>query len=333
MILVGYKSAEHVGEMIQFINSKNIKFFGGIYPGLLVGNKSYAEGFLVQRYEPLYSSVVLPYMMRFKLKLEEVKDCTALVLIDGLTDKFKELTETVYERLGGAVKYIGGGAGYYDLKQRPSIFNNSGLHKDALYICIVKGELQLAVKHGWNKLSGPYTITEAKGNVLSKLDGYNAFDIYRDIIEDEERITLYREDFFIHAKDHPFGIIQKGQYDMVVRDPISLDESNEIICVADIPEDSQAYILKGNENTLLSSSLEIAEHCSKNAPNKYIPLLFDCISRAMFLGERFEEELSNIQNKMEYPVEGALSIGEIASQRNGNIIIHNKSTILGLLTQ
>lgn len=59
--------------------------------------------------------------------------------------------------------------------------------------------------------------------------------------------------------------------------------------------------------------------------------LSDCISRAMFLEERFEEELQNIQAKMKYPVEGALSFGEIASKRNGELAIHNKSTVLGLL--
>lgn len=59
--------------------------------------------------------------------------------------------------------------------------------------------------------------------------------------------------------------------------------------------------------------------------------LSDCISRAMFLEERFEEELQNIQAKMKYPVEGALSFGEIASKRNGELVIHNKSTVLGLL--
>ena len=51
----------------------------------------------------------------------------------------------------------------------------------------------------------------------------------------------------------------------------------------------------------------------------------------MFLEDRFEEELENIQSKLDYPLEGVLSIGEIASNSNGQIEIHNKSTVLGLL--
>ena len=162
-------------------------------------------------------------------------------------------------------------------------------------------------------------------------DNYSAFEVYKDVIEDHEHIRLLRGDFFIYAKDHPFGILQDNRVDVIVRDPIAVNEDDEIICVADIPKNSQVYVLEGNSNTLLSSSLQIAEYCASIAPKKYIPFLFDCISRAMFLEERFEEELKNIQSKLTFEVEGALSIGEIASQNDGKLVIHNKSTILGLL--
>ncbi len=131
-------------------------------------------------------------------------------------------------------------------------------------------------------------------------------------------------------KDHPFGIAQKDQTD-VVRDPIALGNNNEIICVANIPQDCDIYVLKGDTQTLLDSSLQIAEQCSSKVQGEYIPLLFDCVSRAMFLEDDFEQELENIQNNLAFPVEGALSIGEIASKTDGQIEIHNKSTVLGLL--
>lgn len=51
----------------------------------------------------------------------------------------------------------------------------------------------------------------------------------------------------------------------------------------------------------------------------------------MFLEDGFEEELSNIQNKLKYTVEGAVSIGEISTDKKGELVIHNKSTVLGLI--
>lgn len=330
MILVGDNSSEDVAEMSDYLNSKNIRFFGGIYPSLLVGSKSKRSGFIVQKYQPVYSGLVFPFITDIDIKPEDVKGCTAIVLVDGRSSQMKDLTDTLYRKVGNCVTYIGGGAGFYDLVQRKCIFDNNGMYENALYVCIVKYTSYFAVEHGWKRLEGPFIATKTENNTLCCLDNYNAFDVYKSVIEDIERITLCKSDFFMFAKDHLFGI-RKDDASIIVRDPVDVNENDEIICVADIPEGSEVYILKGDTDTLLASSMEIAEMCSKNAPPRYIPLLFDCISRAMFLEDRFEEELSNIQNKLKYRVEGALSIGEIVTLKSGEIEIHNKSTIVTLL--
>lgn len=330
MLLVGEDSSKDLDELMTYLKDKNINFFGGIYSKLLVGSTACSEGYIIQKYEPIYDALVFPHLMRFKLDSQSLEGSTAIVLVDGLSSMMKDLTDTIYNKVGKSTKYIGGGAGFYDLVQRPCIFDNSGIHKDALYICIVKSEVTLAVNHGWKKLDGPFFVTKSRDNVLCTLDNYRAFDVYRDVIEDIEGIRVGKEDFFTFAKDHPFGISTTGS-SLIVRDPISVNEDYEITCVADIPYDSQLYVLKGDTNSLLSSSLEIVKKCSANAPSSYVPLLFDCISRAMFLNEYFDEELKNIQDNLKYPIEGALSIGEISSHTNGELVIHNKSTILGLL--
>ncbi|MBC2581754.1 hypothetical protein HGI79_15960 [Clostridium sp. DJ247] len=63
------------------------------------------------------------------------------------------------------VKYVGGGADFYDLEHRPCIFDNKGLFKDVLYVCIVKFDCKIAVKHGWNKLEGLFTVEESRDNI------------------------------------------------------------------------------------------------------------------------------------------------------------------------
>lgn len=331
MVLTADRSADDVPKLIDYMNSRNISFFGGIYPALLVGNNTERQGFIIQKFEPIYCSMVLPYLMSFKLDATSLHGSTAIVLADGLSNKFKDLTDTVFNKIGKGVKYIGGGAGFYDLNHRPCIYDNKGLYKDVLYICIIKAHLRLAVEHGWQKMLGPYLVTRSEGNVLIEIANQNAFEFYNDVIEGIENIRLSKEDFFSFAKEHPFGIDEEGQQNFYVRDPIYVNENNEIVCVANIPEGSDLYILKGNLSSLLGSSMIIAEYCAKRAPARYLPLLFDCISRAMFLEEHFNLELSYIQKLLNCTLEGALSIGEIASQNTGKLIIHNKSTILGLL--
>ncbi|NTV91533.1 MAG: FIST domain-containing protein [Clostridiales bacterium] len=332
MIMVGDKSEASVYEMMWYLKEKNISFFGGIYSGLLVGNKNYREGYVVHKVKPVFSALVLPHMMRFKHDPAEFAGCTAIVVVDGLSGSMKVLTDTLFDKLGTNVTYVGGGAGFYDMKHRKCVFSNDGLFEDALFVCIVKNETRLAVEHGWEKLEGPFFVKESIDNVLVKLDIDSAFEVYRHVIEEEERITLFKDDFFIYAKDHPFGIVQKDG-SIVVRDPISTTETGEIICVANIPEGSDVYVLKGDAETLLASSKKITSVSPVSPGKKYIPFLFNCISRAMFLEDRFSEELSNIQKNLDYLLEGALSIGEIATGHDGKIIIHNKSTVMAYMEE
>ena len=332
MILAGYKSADDVNEVREFLNEKGIKFFGGIYPGLLTGNENKDHGFIAERFQPVFSSIVLPHMMIFKDDPVSLEGYTALVLVDGLSPHMKALIDTLFDKMGAHVSYLGGGAGFYDLKQRPCIFDNKGIYQDVLYVCVIPSPCFSGVRHGWKKLMGPFSVDRSIDNVLISLDGDNAFEVYKEVIEAEEHMTLFREDFFSIAKDHPFGIVQDDG-SIIVRDPICLNDDYEIVCVADIPVDSEVFVLKGDVDSLLSSSLEIAELCTERAPDHHMPLLFNCISRAMFMEDKFEEELSNIQAKLKPIVQGALSIGEIASKRNGDIVIHNKSTVLGLVAK
>jgi hypothetical protein len=331
MIYVGDGCEKEVQDMMNYLNSKNILFFGGIYSKLLVGDRSLSKGYIVNKVKPVYCSMVLPNLMRFNKELDKDEQYTALVIADGLSSNFKELTDTVYEKMGNKVKYLGGGAGFYNLNHKPCIFDNDGISMDSLYLCIIKSDSKIAVEHGWNILKGPFNVTEANENVLSELDGESAFEKYKEILEDETGLAIYKEDFFTYAKEYPFGIMNGTNLELVVRDPIAVNDDSDIVCVADIPKDSNLFILSGNSRTLLEASLTIADKCSKIAPKKYKSLLFDCISRGMFLEENFAIELANIQNRMNCTVEGALSIGEIASKSDGSIVIHNKSTVIGLI--
>ncbi|NLM13499.1 MAG: FIST domain-containing protein [Candidatus Methanofastidiosa archaeon] len=331
MIMVGEESSVFINELIGYLNSKGINFFGGIFPSLLIETQHTREGFIVHKYSSLFTSLVAPNLLPIDIELEKINHCTAILLADGLSSKMKELTDTIYNKIGNRVTYVGGGAGFFDLIHRPCIFNSEGIFEDVAIICIVPHKTVLSVKHGWEKLAGPFSVTKSNENTLSELDCRNAFDVYQEIIENEEDLILYGTDFFEVAKDHPFGIVKNTGQELVVRDPIALNEKDEIICVADVPESSLIYVLKGNKDTLLNASLEVVKECSINAPVKYNPLLFDCISRAMFLEGLFNQELVNIQSKLRFPLEGALSIGEIASLKNGIIEIHNKSSVLGLL--
>ncbi len=331
MILVGEASYDCISEIIEYCNQKTIRVFGGVFAELLVGGKARSDGFIVNIFNAVCCSRVLPLTFRINASIQPDKQYTAIVLADGLSEHLKDLTDIVFNKFGNSVKYIGGGACFFNFDRNPCIFDNSGLYKDALYVCVIEKEILVAVEHGWKKLQGPLSVTSSNGNELIEINYYNAFEVYRDIIRDESDITISREDFFTYAKDYPFGIIQEGSNELIIRDPIKLNEMDSIICVADIPQKCELYIMGGNAESLLKSSQKLAEYCSQNASKNDKIFVFDCISRAMFLENRFNTEIANIQAALPIFLEGALSISEIASGKNGELLIHNKSTIIGVL--
>ena len=193
MIMVADKSSSYVNGMMEHLNSLEIPFFGGIFPKLLAGNRCESEGFIVKRIPSVaYCSLVLPYLMKFRENPESFSGCTAITLVDGLSSRMQDLTSTIFGKLGNHVRYVGGGAGFFNLEHKPCIFDNKGLYQDVLYLCITRHKVDLAVKHGWNKLQGPFTVDKSEGNILSVIDGDNEFELYREMIEKIEGVRLFK---------------------------------------------------------------------------------------------------------------------------------------------
>jgi hypothetical protein len=328
MIFIADQSDELYEPLTSYLKEKNIKFFGGIYPGLLVKDLYVREGLIVNIIRPVFKTKVFPFLMKSYRGV--LDNHVAFIIADGLSSQFKNLVDTVYGKYQDKVTYVGGGAGYYNFEHKPCVFDENGLYQDVMMIAFVNVRCDVHFRHGWKRLKGPYYVNYSYNNVISEIDYGKAFETYQDVFEKVSDTDLHQDDFFELAKDHPLGIKKNVGHD-VVRDPIMVNEDNEIICVANIPEGSDIYILEGDVETLLNASSEVATLGSHNKFTAYRPFLFDCITRAMYLEDQFIDELINIQTKLSYPVYGALSIGEISSLQNRCIEIHNKSVVLAIM--
>ncbi|MFZ1724412.1 MAG: FIST C-terminal domain-containing protein, partial [Dokdonella sp.] len=126
--------------------------------------------------------------------------------------------------------------------------------------------------------------------------------------------------------------------DFLVRDPIKRDGA-ALICVGELPQNATVFLLKGEAPTLIASAGEAALAACResrqhgHAADAGVAVVFDCISRALFLGAAINDELAVIESALAGCEEifGALSLGEIASSRAGVIELMNKSTVVALL--
>lgn len=257
---------------------------------------------------------------------------SALVLVDGLARGIDNLTQGLYSHLGGNFPVMGGGAGTLDFIQHPCLFSNRGMLQNAALLIGLSGHLHIGVRHGWQKLAGPFQVTRAEGNILHSLNFRPAFEVYREAVESNGSANFADNDFFSISKTYPFGLEKEGT-ELLVRDPIQRN-GDSLICVGQVPKHSMLYILRGEAEHLLGSAHEAASLvCTESANCHGTILLFDCISRVLFLGDSFRREMEAISTALpkESRLCGALTLGEIASASWGPIEFLNKTTVIGSL--
>lgn len=344
-ILLGERSAVSIPEMIDGLKCRGISFFGGMFPGVIHGDAYYDNGALIIGMPMLHAPIVIKELTSATELFPEISTtvdnisykCTALLLVDGLAAGISPFIQNLFDRYGNVVNYLGGGAGSLSLQQGPCLFSNEGFFQNAAIVTLVRLKSALGVQHGWQKHAGPLVATRTHGNVIDELNWENAFDIYQNIVEASSGRTLTPENFFSISKGYPFGIMKEESED-IVRDPISVNQGKEIVCVGEVPENAVLNVLKGTKSQLIEAAGKAAEQCLEqcSAGEHFQGIVFDCISRVLYLEDEFTDELSAIQGRIHarYPgveVAGVLSIGEISSYGDGYLELFNKTAVVGLL--
>ncbi|MCB9062758.1 MAG: FIST C-terminal domain-containing protein [Halobacteriovoraceae bacterium] len=259
------------------------------------------------------------------LELDINKTNTVMILIDALSEGKEELIMGLYENYGLEFNYIAGGCGDLDFQKRPCMFHKGELLEDCAIMASSSIECNIGVKHGWQIFEGPFRVTKSDGKIVKEIDFRPAFEVYKEFIDKHSPTPISKDNFFDIAKSYPFGIPKLGQ-EVIIRDPIQVD-GNDIICVANVYENSFIYIMSGTKDTLIRSASQANhETLNKDSNNNHV-IVMDCISRTLFLEDDYLKELEQINNQQTTPV-GALVLGEIANQGKEYLDIFNKTIVV-----
>lgn len=332
--------AEKTEFSINKLQNSNIKFCGAIFPQVLINEKTYETGIVSVELDQETQSFLIKDIENFKLTKEDFCQETdsISIVVDGLSSKITPFLESIFISLPLDTEIIGGGAGKLTLKQEPVIFTNEGIFEDAAIILALTSNLFVGVENGWEYLEGPFIATSTDRNVVHSLNFEKAFDLYKKVVEKDSGIRFTEDNFFDLAKSYPLGII-KFDDEIVVRDPIAKDENGNLILVGDLEQNSTVNILKGKKENLIASSgtaalkaLEKKRNACQDVCTLEGVVLFDCISRSIFLEDKFKDELSEIKKHIPTKdIFGALTLGEIANNGNEYINFYNKTCVLGIL--
>lgn len=318
---------------------------GGIFPSVFFSQTKLDIGFIIVGF-PFVISIAC-----YQLSNESSVDINSPVRLDGdlvrhsrdlvvFIDAMANLTETfidnLYETVGGGIDVIGGGSGAIDFKQRPCIFSRQGLLVDVALVVQMPIPIHCAVEHGWEILSGPYLVTEAEGTRIQTLNYLPALEVYKAAIEEMTSHRFSKNKFFQTSQNFPLGILGIND-DILVRDPIQVINT-DLVCVGSVPVNAMVYILKGDRATVINAAQQAGEELRAMTPSECedslgLSLVFDCVSRVLYLGEEFPLEMEAIEHGVGAGrmIVGALSIGEIANTSHGTIDLLNKSIVIGNL--
>ncbi len=334
------KFNDSLTELESCVTSSTVPMIGGIFPEIIYQQHNYQTGYLLVGLNMMLTTYVVPGLsdenIDYETQLEQTisEDAqfdTMMVFVDGLAGRINSLVQGLYAIFGSEVNYIGGGAGSLSFVQNYCLCTEQGVYKDSAVIATLTERLPTAVGHGWESFSPNHQITLAEKNIVKEIDYKNALEVYESIINVKEAITA--DNFFTIAQSFPLGIKRiDGEY--IVRDPISITSEGWLVCVGEVASGEFVDILTGNNANLINSSKNIsASLAGKLESTPQAMMLYDCISRALFMHEHFSDELTAMTSGFTHipTMFGCLVLGEISNSGAGYLEFYNKTSVIAAL--
>ncbi|TIH13071.1 histidine kinase [Marinifilum sp. JC120] len=325
----------------SFLKDCPVPLAGGIFPGIIHQKETMETGTIVigLSQEPKLSIIRgmsnpdtdFMHHLNNIFKTDDISE-TIFVLTDGFASRISSFINAMFINIGLERNIIGGGTGSLSLKKRPCILSNEGLLEDASIIVQLNTQSTVHISHGWYPIKGPFKVTEADRNVIKTINWMPAINIYREVIREHSGQYITQENFSRIAMSYPFGISRMCN-EPIIRDPVMVDETGALTCVGEILEGAFVNIMHGSSDSLIKASSKLSTCATEFSLGKNSTgLIIDCISRALFLKDRFKHELDAV-HLPDIPLVGFLSFGEIATQTKQSLEFHNKTTVLSILEE
>jgi hypothetical protein len=338
MILCTDEASSWGDEYDKWVKNIEVPVFGGVFPGLIVDAQFKPNGLLVLGLTNTVTISVIENISSTPPQLSNINltspsTNSIMIMVDALSRQIDNYLRYILQVRSTDCSIFGGGTGSLTFTPQPCLFSSTGMHKDAMLLIEMPSEWDLAVGHGWDILAGPYLANKTDDSSVLELNFEPATDLYYRVVEEHSQLCFSKHDFFNLASTFPLGLARLDD-SVLIRAPLK-EEDKKLICAGDIPENTMLYIMHGIPEKLISTVSEaVKEQISAMPSTQTVSdcILFDCISRQLFLGEEFATELTHIHQALPKPTQlfGALVLGEIALAKNGILSLYNKTAVTAL---
>ena len=338
IVWVAERDAPDLPALVDALNAHGVPFCGGLYPGIVHAGRHRDAGlvaFAVPALGPPHTLRGAPgATVEGLAALRDEGAATAFVFFDGLMPNATEMLLALSDAVSPRVRYFGGGAGRLTFAPGPTVFTPDGAFAGGAVVLFSPLQIGMGIRHGWERFAGPFVATRAEHNRLEELNWDDAFSVYRHHVEPAVGHAITPETFLDAAKSFPLGVARDGDEDLV-RNPYQTD-GEALDCIGDIPAHAVLHILRSTPERIVDAAREAAHAAvadSSHAP--HLSLLADCISRLLYLGDRFGDELDAVASVFAAagaaPPDGILTMGEVSSSVRGGASLCNKTCTPALL--
>jgi hypothetical protein len=334
-------NAWDLSELNSALKAVHKPVIGGIFPQIIIDQQCSTQGAVFIGLPSTCEVHLLPLTAdlstdELSLQLaqwypDQYQNNTLMVVADGLAPGIAQIIDELFNHFGLEINFIGGGAGSLTLQPQPCVLTQQGVQQQVAAIAMLNCQTGIGVAHGWEPVTDAFRVTESMHNQIISLNWQPAFEVYQQVIFEHSRQQISPENFFDIAKAYPFGLTKLGN-EWVIRDPISTQQ-NQLICVGDVPQGSFVHVMHGHAATLPLAARVAREKALLSYPAQQPPqlqLFIDCISRVLFLGANFSEELAQAACD-DIPMVGALTLGEIANCGHDYLEFYNKTAVVAVV--
>jgi hypothetical protein len=262
------------------------------------------------------------------------------ILSDGLNVNGSELVAGITDTVGRKVPLTGGLAG------DGAKFEETLVGADcppASGIIAAVGFYGSAVRFGhgsaggWDEFGPRRRVTRSRGNVLYKLDGEPALDLYERYLGEEEAKELPGAGLLF-----PLLIRDPQRSDSdVVRTILAIDRTARSMTFAgDVPEGWVAQLMRGNFDRLAAGAADAAGQARSGLGNSGdrdgVAVLVSCIGRRLLMGQRTAEEIeaAGLELGPHLARVGFYSYGEISPHAASGVCqLHNQTMTVTAITE
>lgn len=311
-------------------NEFGLNITGAIFPDIIYKNKSYTKGLLALELSLNMQLNFIKNLTRHELDINEYLNVKSVITItEGFNKNNDAFLYRLFEILSFDTNILGGSAGLlYNKEKKKVFFDNSGFYDDCAVLIGIDKDMKVSANHGWDNLDGPFIVTSTNNYEVKTIDYRPAFQVYKEVLEKNSQLKITDENLDSILKKYPLGVV-KYQSESLVKDIINVRD-NSLHLASNIGDNTIINILKGNKKNIINASKNSIQESLNKEDN--CVLVFNCITRKIFLEDRFNEELDAIYNEVNSKcVVGVSTLGEVANCGNKNIHILNKTCVVGSL--